>query len=209
MAEDVKRSSLLVVDVQNDFCPGGALEVFGGDRIVPLVNRLSGRFPNVAATQDWHPPGHVSFASTHGAEPFRTIQVDGLDQFLWPDHCISGSRGAEFHPDLDTRSFNLILRKGSRKGLDSYSAFFENDRTTSTGLEHYLKGLGIRSVYLCGLALDVCVYYTAMDAVTLGFDTHLVQDASRGVDRPEGSLDRALGRMREAGVLFTSSEQLL
>jgi len=209
MAEDVKRSSLLVIDVQNDFCPGGALEVFGGDRIVPLVNRLSGRFPNVAATQDWHPPGHVSFASTHGTEPFRTIQVDGLDQFLWPDHCIPGSRGAEFHPGLDTRSFNLILRKGSKKGLDSYSAFFENDRTTSTGLEHYLKGLGIRSVYLCGLALDVCVYYTAMDAVALGFDTHLVQDASRGVDRPEGSLDQALGRMREAGVLFTSSERLL
>ncbi|MFW6181806.1 MAG: bifunctional nicotinamidase/pyrazinamidase [Spirochaetota bacterium] len=208
MAEDVKRSSLLVVDVQNDFCPGGGLEVPGGDLIVPVINRVAGRFPNVAATQDWHPPGHISFATTHGTEPFQTIQVDGLEQFLWPDHCVAGSRGAAFHPDLDTRPFNLVLRKGIRAGLDSYSAFFENDRTTSTGLEHYLKGLGIRSVYVCGLALDVCVYYTAMDAVSLGFDTHLVRDASRGVDQPEGNLERALERMEQAGVRFTASERL-
>lgn len=194
-----EKPVLLVIDVQIDFCPGGNLPVPDGEQIVPLINRLIGRFERVVATQDWHPRDHVSFASNHpGKRPFDTIQSG--EQILWPDHCIPGTRGAEFHPDLDTLGFDLILRKGSNPNLDSYSAFFENDRRTPTGLHFYLQGLGIKSVYLAGLALDVCVYYSAMDALKLGFQTAVLEDACRGIDSPPGSLKLRLGEMEEAGV---------
>lgn len=195
------KSVLLIVDLQIDFCPGGNLAVPEGDRIVPLVNRLARGFERIVATQDWHPRDHVSFASNHpGKNPFDTIQMEGGEQVLWPDHCIPGTRGAEFHPDLDTLAFDLILRKGSNRNLDSYSAFFENDHKTPTGLHFYLQGLELKSMYLAGLALDVCVYYSAIDALGLGFDVTLVEDACRGIDTPPGSLKARLEEMKKAGV---------
>ena len=208
MPQVTSNTTLLVIDIQNDFCPGGALAVPGGDRVVPVVNGITGIFPNVVATGDWHPRGHISFASRHGKEPFQTIEVNGLEQFLWPDHCVPGTRGAAFHPDLDTRPFSMILHKGSKKDLDSYSAFFEHDRETPTGLEHYLKGLGMERVFVCGLALDVCVFYTLMDARRVGFEAYLVEDGSRGVDQPEGNLEKARREMKGAGVIFTRAADL-
>jgi nicotinamidase-related amidase len=194
---------LLVVDVQVDFCPGGNLPVPAGDQVVPVINRLSRAFRRVAATQDWHPQNHVSFASNHpGAKPFDTIRVKAGQQILWPDHCVPGTSGAEFHPDLDTLGFDLIVRKGTDPNLDSYSAFFENDHETPTGLHFYLEGLNIQSVCLVGLALDVCVFHSAMDALKLGFDTVVVEDACRGIDTPPGSLAARLEEMQDAGVHF-------
>lgn len=210
MPERFDEAVLLVIDVQNDFCPGGSLPVPEGDKIVPLINKIMERFGAVVATADWHPENHVSFASRHkGKRPFDSIEVNGIKQVLWPDHCIQGSQGADFHPKLDTRHMNLILHKGTKPDLDSYSAFFENDRTTSTGLEYYLKGLGRGDVYVCGLAMDVCVFYTIMDSVKLGFKTFLIQDASRGIDSPKGSIEKAKSRMKEAGVGLIRSEELL
>jgi nicotinamidase/pyrazinamidase len=195
------NSVLLVVDVQVDFCPGGNLPVPDGDKVVPVINRLSRAFQRVVATQDWHPQDHVSFASNHpGSNPFDTIRGKEGEQILWPDHCVPGTPGAGFHPDLDTLCFDLIVRKGTDPALDSYSAFFENDRKTPTGLHFYLKGLNVKSVYLAGLALDVCVYYSAMDALKLGFHTVVVEDACRGIDTPPGSLQARLEEMRKAGA---------
>jgi len=195
------NSVLLVVDVQVDFCPGGNLSVPDGDKVVPVINRLSRAFQRVVATQDWHPQDHVSFASNHpGSNPFDTIRQPEGEQVLWPDHCVPGTPGAGFHPDLDTLCFDLIVRKGTDPALDSYSAFFENDRKTPTGLHFYLKGLNVKSVYLAGLALDVCVYYSAMDALKLGFHTVVVEDACRGIDTPPGSLQSRLEEIRKAGA---------
>jgi len=206
---EVLKGVLVVIDVQNDFCPGGALEVKNGDQIVPIINRLSRLFPLVVATQDWHPSNHVSFASNHpGAKPFETRSVNGTSQVLWPDHCVKGTRGADFHPDLDTSAISLILRKGTHPGLDSYSGFFENDRETPTGLEYYLKGLGYSNVYLCGLATDFCVFFSAIDAARLGFKTYLIEDACRGVDVPEGNVASSMKKMRDAGVVSRSSGDL-
>jgi nicotinamidase/pyrazinamidase len=194
-------SVLLVVDVQVDFCPGGNLPVPEGDRVVPVINRLSRAFPRIVATQDWHPQDHVSFASNHpGSNPFDILRGKEGEQILWPDHCVPGMPGAEFHPDLDTLPFDLIVRKGTDPNLDSYSAFFENDHKTATGLHFYLEGLKARSVYLVGLALDVCVYYSVMDALKLGFRTVVVEDACRGIDSPPGSLKARLEEMRRAGA---------
>jgi len=205
-----EKTALIVVDVQNDFCPGGALAVNEGNSIVPVVNRLSPLFRCVIATQDWHPREHISFASTHpGKKPFDSINIQNIEQTLWPDHCVQGTEGADFHPHLDTKPFNLILRKGTSQNLDSYSAFFENDRITSTGLEYYLKGLGIKQVYVCGLATDVCVFYTVMDSLRLGFKTFLIEDASRGVNVPEGSLNRALDEMKKHGAKVITSQNIL
>ncbi len=202
--------ALLVIDVQNDFCPGGALEVPQGDQIIPIVNELTQRFPLVVATKDWHPEGHISFASRHeGHEPNEVIQVDGLEQHLWPDHCIPGTSGAEFHPDLDIREINLILHKGNKPDLDSYSGFFENDQQTPTGLESYLRGLGFTHVYVVGLAEDVCVYFTCMDAARIGFITTLIRDATRPVDIPKGSRDKVLASMQDAGVRFAWSKEFI
>ena len=207
-ARDTGRA-LLLIDVQNDFCPGGSLAVDRGDEIVPVINRISPAFTRVVATQDWHPPTHVSFASNHaGRKPLESVEVGGAPQVLWPDHCVQGSRGAELHPGLDTRGVGLILRKGARPSLDSYSAFFENDRTTSTGLSHWLRGLGVGEVFLCGLATDYCVLASAMDARGLGFAVTLVQDACRGVDFPAGSVRRALTDMQTAGVKVIQSAEV-
>jgi nicotinamidase/pyrazinamidase len=194
-------SVLVIVDVQNDFCPGGNLAVPDGDKVVPVINRLRRSFQRVVATQDWHPRNHVSFASNHpGAKPFDTIREKEGEQILWPDHCVPGTPGAEFHPDLDTLRFDLIVRKGMDPTLDSYSAFFENDHKTPTGLHFYLEGLNVETVYLVGLALDVCVYFSAMDALRLGFQTFVVEDACRGIDSPAGSLNARLQEMRAAGA---------
>lgn len=199
---------LLVVDVQNDFCPGGALAVPEGDRVVPVINRLARRFDHVAATQDWHPPGHQSFASSHpGRQPFETIEVAYGTQVLWPDHCVQGTGGADFHPDLDLGRAELIVRKGYRAAIDSYSAFYENDHATPTGLAGYLKERGIRRLYLCGLATDYCVNYSALDAVRAGFETLLVEDACRAIDL-EGSLAAARRDMAEAGVEVVTAKSM-
>ncbi len=210
MANDSKsKRALIIVDVQNDFCAGGSLPVPDGDRVVPVINRLMPVFPLVVATRDWHPEGHVSFASSHaGKKPAQSVKIDGIEQLLWPDHCVAGSTGANFHPGLDLRPINLILNKGMRRDLDSYSVFFENDRTTTTGLEFYLKGLGYSEVCLCGLAEDVCVFFSASDAKRLGLRTFVVADAVRGVDIPAGSLTAARQKMEADGVLFVTSDFL-
>jgi nicotinamidase/pyrazinamidase len=202
--------ALLVIDVQNDFCPGGRLAVPEGDQVVPVINRLAPRFAKVVGTQDWHPPGHVSFASSHpGAGAFQSVELPGAGrQMLWPEHCLAGSRGAELHPGLDIAPFSLIVRKGTRIELDSYSAFFENDRRTPTGLGACLRELGCDELYLCGLATDVCVYYSALDALRLGFVVRLVEDACRGIDLPTGSLQERLRELSGAGVGILDSREV-
>jgi nicotinamidase/pyrazinamidase len=194
--------ALVVIDVQNDFCPGGALAVGGGHEIVPIVNDLIAAFDHVVLTQDWHPEGHSSFASFHpGKQPFETIAMPYGDQTLWPDHCVQGSEGAEFHAGLDWTKAQLVLRKGFRGAIDSYSAFFENDRMTPTGLAGYLRERGIGQITLAGLATDFCVAYSALDAAKLGFDVTVRLEATRAIDLG-GSLDIMLGQMREAGVVL-------
>lgn len=203
-----ERDVLLVVDVQNDFCPGGSLAVPRGDEIVPLVNRLARRFRHVVMTQDWHPPGHRSFASAHpGSQPFDTAEVDYGTQTLWPDHCVQGTPGAEFHPGLDIPQVELIIRKGYRPEIDSYSAFRENDRKTLTGLAGYLRERGFELITVCGLALEYCVFFSAMDAREAGFEVSVALDASRGIDL-DGSQARALASMREAGIGLIGSGAL-
>jgi nicotinamidase/pyrazinamidase len=191
---------LLIIDVQNDFCPGGALAVADGDATVPVINRLSQRFGHVAVTQDWHPSGHSSFASSHsGAAPFETITMPYGPQTLWPDHCVQGTSGATFHPQLLTEKAELIIRKGFRPEIDSYSAFFENDRRTPTGLAGYLLERGLKKIFLVGLATDYCVHYSAVDARRLGFDTIVIEAGCRAIDL-NGSLAAAWTSMQEAGV---------
>ena len=191
---------LLIIDVQNDFCAGGALAVSDGDAVVPVVNRLAKRFAHVALTQDWHPSGHSSFATSHsGSAPFESIDMPYGRQTLWPDHCIQGTSGAAFHPQLETERAELVIRKGFRTEIDSYSAFYENDRRTPTGLAGYLRERGLRRIFLAGLATDYCVYYSALDARRLGFDTVLVEPGCRAIDLA-GSLDAAWAGMAEAGV---------
>jgi nicotinamidase/pyrazinamidase len=191
---------LLVIDVQNDFCNRGALAVGDGDAVVPVVNRLSERFGHVVLTQDWHPSGHSSFATSHpGSAPFETIGMPYGQQTLWPDHCIQGTSGAAFHPQLATERAELVIRKGFRPEIDSYSAFYENDRRTPTGLAGYLRERGLLRIFLVGLATDYCVYYSAIDARRLGFDTVLVEAGCRAIDLA-GSLDAAWTGMATAGV---------
>jgi nicotinamidase/pyrazinamidase len=200
---------LLVVDVQNDFCPGGSLAVNEGDQVVPVINHCSPLFDRVIATQDWHPRNHVSFAASHpGKKIHDVVKVNGLEQVLWPQHCVGGTHGADFHPALNTENFSLLLRKGTNASIDSYSAFQENDKKTKTGLDGYLRGLGIRTVYVCGLATDYCVFYSALDAVSMGFSTHVVIDACRGVDVPAGSVERSIDMMREHGIDIMNSRDL-
>jgi nicotinamidase/pyrazinamidase len=204
MGRKADREVLIVVDVQRDFCPGGALAVPGGDEIVPIVNQLAGGFAHVVLTQDWHPAGHASFASAHpGRSPFETIEVAYGPQTLWPDHCVQGSDGASFHPALYIPHAELVIRKGHHRNIDSYSAFRENDRRTPTGLAGYLRERGFERVTLCGLATDYCVAFSALDAREFGFDTAVLPAACRGIDL-DGSLARALAAMREAGVLLRS-----
>ncbi len=194
------RDVLLVVDVQNDFIPGGALAVKEGDAIVPLVNQLAAGFEHVILTQDWHTPGHVSFASAHpGKKPFETITLGYGTQVLWPDHCVQGTPGADLHKDLKIPHAELIIRKGYRKQMDSYSAFFEADGKTTTGLAGYVKDRGFRQVYLVGLATDFCVCWSALDARKVGLGASVIEDACRGIDT-NGSLGKAWEQMTKAGV---------
>jgi nicotinamidase/pyrazinamidase len=196
------RDVLLVVDVQNDFCPGGALGVPAGDMIVPMVNRLASRFAHVILTQDWHPPQHLSFASSHpGKRPFETIEASYGEQILWPDHCVQGEPGAAFRADLEIPHAELVLRKGFRREIDSYSAFRENDRRTPTGLAGYLRERGFERLTLCGLATDFCVLFSALDARAAGFAVNVATGACRGIDL-DGSLARAMRAMVDAGVKF-------
>jgi nicotinamidase/pyrazinamidase len=176
--------ALLVIDVQNDFMPGGALAVAGGDAVVPLINTLAKKFDHVILTQDWHPHQHISFASTHGKQPFETIQVHSGPQTLWPDHVLQHTEGAAFHPALHIPHAELILRKGFRRHIDSYSAFLENDHRTPTGLAGYLRERNLQRLFLCGLAYDFCVRYSAIDGKNLGFETIVIEDATRPVNLP-------------------------
>jgi nicotinamidase/pyrazinamidase len=196
--------ALIVIDVQNDFCPGGALAVAGGDAIIPEINALMDDFATVVLTQDWHPAHHSSFAASHpGAAPFSMIEMPYGPQTLWPVHCVQGSHGAEFHRDLRTDPAQLILRKGFRPAIDSYSALFENDHRTPTGLEAYLTARGVRAVTLVGLATDYCVGFSALDAAARGFGVTVRLSACRGIDL-NGSLAEAEGRMRTAGVTLAT-----
>jgi nicotinamidase/pyrazinamidase len=200
MESGMNGKALIVIDVQNDFCPGGKLAVAEGDAILPAVNRLIGEFDHVVLTQDWHPAGHSSFASAHpGKQAYEEIDMPYGRQTLWPDHCVQGTEGADFHPGLVWTKAELVIRKGFRPGIDSYSAFFENDHKTPTGLGGYLKERGIGTVTLCGLATDFCVAYSALDAVALGFKADVHLEACRGIDLG-GSIATMIGRMREAGV---------
>eukprot|EP00873_Tetraselmis_striata_P030868 jgi/Tetstr1/451132/TSEL_038168.t1 len=192
--------ALIVIDVQNDFCPGGALAVDEGDRVVPVINQLMGQFEHVVLTQDWHTANHSSFASQHpGKAPFDDIEMDYGSQRLWPDHCIQGSHGADFHPELNLMPAELIIRKGFRTPIDSYSAFFENDHTTPTGLTGYLRERGLSELTFVGLATDFCVAYSALDAVGQGFSARVLLEACRGIDLM-GSMETMIGKMKAAGV---------
>ncbi|MFX0546083.1 bifunctional nicotinamidase/pyrazinamidase [Roseovarius sp. S1116L3] len=197
--------ALIVIDMQLDFCPGGALAVTGGDTIVEGINARMAQFDAVILTQDWHPKGHSSFASSHpGAAPMDVIEMPYGQQVLWPDHCVQGSEGARFHAGLDTDKADLILRKGYNPAIDSYSAFFENDHRTPTGLHGYLQTRGITALTMVGLALDFCVNFSAVDAAGLSYDVRVETALSRGIDAG-GSMDAALGGMRAAGVTLVQS----
>ena len=193
--------ALIVADVQNDFLPGGALAVPRGDEVIPVANRVQPRFDLVVATQDWHPPGHGSFASRYpGRKPGDVIELAGLPQILWPDHCVQGSPGAAFAPGLEMNRVEAIFRKGTDPAIDSYSAFFDNGHRKSTGLGEYLEARGASAVYVLGLTTDYCVKFTALDARRLGFRTFVIEDGSRGVNVRPGDVARAVEEMRTAGV---------
>ena len=197
---------LLVVDVQNDFCPGGALAVENGDAIVPGINQIASKFEKVVTTQDWHPQDHGSFASNHeGAKPFDTGTLSGRSQILWPDHCVQNTRGAQFHPDLQVAGKNFV--KGSDPAADSYSGFFDDDGT-GTGLHEYLKNTGVTMVYLCGLATDYCVKFTALDGLKLGYEIVILADLCKGVEMVPGDSQRALDELQAAGATIAHSSHL-
>jgi nicotinamidase/pyrazinamidase len=203
-----ERDVLLVVDMQNDFCPGGKLAVPHGDDVVPLINRLAARFRHVILTQDWHPPGHLSFASSHlGKKPYDTIQASYGTQELWPDHCVQATPGAEFRKDLQIAHAELVLRKGYHREIDSYSAFYENDRTTHTGLAGYLRERGFSRVFLAGLAFDFCVRYSCEDARREGFEAIVIEDACRGID-VGGSIARTQQVLAEIGVTSLPADDI-
>ena len=200
---------LIIVDVQNDFCPGGALEVKHGDEVVPLVNQLARKFENVVVTQDWHTPGHISFASSHaGRKPFETKRLRYGEQVLWPDHCIQGTRGAALHDGLELPHAQLVIRKGFHPKVDSYSGFLEADRKTKTGLDGYLRSRGVKRVYCVGLATDFCVAWTALDARRFRLESVIIEDACRAIDNA-GSLAAAQKAMAKAGVKRANSASLL
>ena len=204
---DKSTDALVVIDVQNDFCSGGALAVPDGDAVVPVVNGLQGRFDRVVLTQDWHPSDHASFAPVAGAEPFSTITLAYGEQVVWPPHCVQGTPGAEFRAGLETRKASLVVRKGSNPAIDSYSALFENDRKTQTGLAGYLRCVGVKRLFLCGLATDFCVGYSAIDACREGFDVLVVEDACRAIDL-DGSLEASKRQVAAAGGKFIGSAEL-
>jgi len=203
-----ERDVLLVVDIQNDFCPGGGLAVPRGDEVVPLINGLARKFAHVVLTQDWHPRGHLSFASAHpGAKPYQTIEVSYGPQVLWPDHCVQGTKGAAFRADLHVDRAELVLRKGYHRAIDSYSAFYENDRTTRTGLAGYLRERGFARVFLAGLAFDFCVRYSAEDAHREGFAAIVIEDACRGID-VDGSMAATHALFKQLGIRCVSASAI-
>lgn len=201
--------ALLITDIQNDFLPGGSLEVQDGDKIIPIVNKLqfNEMFELIAATQDWHPANHGSFASNHpGKKPFEKTMLEGLEQILWPDHCVQGSHGADFPAELDVRRIETIFRKGMEKNIDTYSGFFDNGHKKDTGLAGFLKGRNIDEVYITGLAGDICVYYTAMDSIKCGFKTVLIKDCTRPID--QGRFVQALADLEKRGAKIITSGSL-
>jgi len=201
-------NALIIVDVQNDFIPGGHLEVPSGDRIVPVINQIGGYFDLVVATQDWHPQDHKSFASNHpGAVPFETINLNGIEQTLWPDHCIQGTKGAELHHDLETTRIAAIFRKGMDKNIDSYSGFYDNGHIKSTGLAGYLKEKGVTETFICGLAADICVYYTLMDSTREGFKSTLIEDASYPLNIPTFAGIKC--ELQKSGISIINSNELI
>ena len=203
-------NSLIVVDLQHDFCPGGSLAVAQGDAIVPVIDRILPAFDCVVATQDWHPANHQSFAANHaGARVGDVIELGGAPQVLWPVHCVQNTQGAAFHRQLDISGLDAVFQKGVDPEIDSYSGFFDNGRGRSTGLGAYLNGRGVGTVYVCGLATDYCVKATALDAIALGFETFVISDACRGVNLQAGDDARALAEIAEAGGQIVSSEQIL
>lgn len=207
--EITSQDVFIVVDVQNDFCPGGALPVARGDEVIEVIHRVARRFEHIVLTQDWHPTGHSSFASAHpGRKPFETIEVSHGMQTLWPDHCMQGTWGADFHPSLSLPRAELVLRKGFRVGIDSYSAFFENDRMTPTGLAGYLRERGLKRVFLAGLAFDFCVGFSALDARRLGFPAVVLRDGCRAIDAA-GSIALVEEKFRESGVKLMKNDELV
>jgi nicotinamidase/pyrazinamidase len=209
MDKYLSKAALIIVDVQNDFIPGGSLAVSEGDQIVPLINQIQKKFNHVIATQDFHPADHGSFAAIHpGKIPGDLIELGGLKQILWPVHCVQNTQGSEFHPDLDQSRWEAVFQKGKNPLVDSYSGFFDNARRGDTGLGDYLKSKGIELVFICGLALDYCVKFTALDAHSLGFRTYLVQDATRAVNISSQDGEKALEEMKNAGVIICSSKEL-
>ena len=210
---DRENIALIIVDMQNDFMPDGRLGVREADQIIDRINSMAVRFHDldntIVMTQDWHPQGHLSFASSHNRKPFDLFEAEGIGPVLWPDHCVQGSEGAEFHPDVKEELAKAIVRKGYRTRIDSYSTFVENDKRTLTGLSGYLKALGRRRIFLCGLALDYCVYYSAKDGRDLEFEVVVPIDLTKPIDSPPGHLSRALEEMGVKGVQFTSSDSIL
>ena len=201
--------ALYIIDIQNDFCPGGALAVADGDQIIPIVNRLQSKFDLVIMSQDWHPADHGSFAANHpGTNPGEIIDLNGLGQILWPVHCVQGSFGAEFKAGLETNKAAAIFRKGTDRTIDSYSGFYDNGQRAATGAFGYLKELGVTDLYVAGLATDYCVKFTALDGNALGFNTHVIADACRGVNLQPGDVDEALDEMRTAGISIVQSADL-
>jgi nicotinamidase/pyrazinamidase len=204
--------ALIIVDIQNDFMPSGALAVKGGDEIVAPINRLAQKFHSrdslIVMTQDWHPPNHLSFASTHGMKPYAPYESKGIGPVLWPDHCVQGTAGADFHPQIRVKLANAIIRKGYHMAVDSYSTFIENDKKTHTGLSGYLSALGKERVFLCGLAFDYCVYHSAVDGRDLGFEVVVPIDLTRAIDSPSGRLSETLEIMAKRQVQFTKSTDI-
>ena len=200
--------ALIIVDMQNDFCPGGALAVKEGDQIVSLINKLQSKFELIVATQDWHPQNHKSFASNNGKKVGEVVELNGLKQILWPDHCIQNSHGAKLVAGLDQKKIDRIFQKGTDPEIDSYSGFFDNGHKKKTGLDEYLRKKGVDEVFVVGLATDYCVKFTALDAVDLGFKTHLIQDACRGVNLSKDDAAQAIQQMRDKGVGIINSGDL-
>lgn len=206
----IHMKALIIVDVQNDFLPGGNLAVASGDEVIPVINRLIPAFDQVIATQDFHPAGHGSFASSHkGHKPGEVIDLNGLDQILWPDHCVQGTEGAAFHKDLQLPERSKVFQKGTDPGIDSYSGFFDNGHRKSTGLADYLRGQGIKDLYITGLAADYCVKFTVLDALKEGFNTTLITDATRGVNLQPEDTANALREVEEAGASLSTSEAII
>jgi nicotinamidase/pyrazinamidase len=203
------KNALLLVDIQNDFCPGGALPVPEGDMVVPVINSLMELFPVIVATKDWHPPGHISFASRYAQPVLTTVDTPYGPQILWPDHCVQGSPGAEFHPALDQARIQQVIHKGTHPEIDSYSTFFDNARRQQTDLHRYLHEAGVADLYLCGLATDYCVLYSALDALELGYRVRVVEDGCRGVDVRAGDSARALEKIVAAGGRLVTASDLL